>query len=161
MNFLEGERAELVKGTKTNWSIYAKGEKLSSVRTDKGVSRVVVDIAEAVNGLFARYDIGSGDDLVNEIASVNDKEFHEELLRLFGIAAGLRSGIDIKSCVMDDKGRFYTGSADANGSYNIARKGLILVNRIRNTSDEELAARGKDSVSMYVSGNEWLRYCQE
>ena len=42
-------------------------------------------------------------------------------------------------------------NADANGAYNIARKGLIYINRIKNTMPG-------DAVEFKLSDQEWLEY---
>ena len=44
-------------------------------------------------------------------------------------------------------------NADANGAFNIARKGLILVNRILSTPLNE-------KLSLTISNEEWLEYAQ-
>jgi CRISPR-associated protein Cpf1 len=150
----------LLDGTRTGWSIYIKGEKLAMQKTGKGVKYVNLDLGKAIEDLFDKYDVGSKEDLREEICAITEKAFHEELLNIFGLAARPRSGSKIKSCVKDDNGRFYEGLADANGSYNIARKGLVIVDRIREASAEALTAKGKGAVSVAVTGNDWLRSTQ-
>ena len=90
------------------------------------------------------------------------------LLPLLKLALQLRnsfikSDIDyILSPVADRNGRFYDSSkcgpslpnnADANGAFNIARKGLMLVNRILNTPINE-------KLSLAISNEDWLKYAQ-
>jgi CRISPR-associated protein Cpf1 len=66
---------------------------------------------------------------------------------------------------MNDKGRFFNSEesddslprdADANGAYNIARKGLWVLEQIRNSSEDNLA-----KVKLAISNQEWLCYAQE
>lgn len=160
-NFMLTENQEkLLEGTKTHWSIVAKGGRIMPVKTDKGIHHETVDIKAAIDDLFARYDIGSGCDLKENICQISEKAFHEELLKLFGLTVKLRNGTMITSPVITEKGEGYEGPLDANSSYNIARKGLMLIERIRAASEDELIATGKNSFSMNVSGNEWLKYNQ-
>ena len=45
--------------------------------------------------------------------------------------------------------------ADANGAFNIARKGLMIIDRIKATPDEEL-----ETVNLSISNVDWLKYAQ-
>jgi CRISPR-associated protein Cpf1 len=76
------------------------------------------------------------------------------------------TGTDIdylQSPVADDNGVFYNSNtcdktlpenADANGAYNIARKGLWMVRQIKAADDLE-------KVKLAVSNKEWLLFAQE
>ena len=46
-------------------------------------------------------------------------------------------------------------NADANGAYNIARKGLLLVERIKGCPDEKL-----DKVDLKVTNLDWMKFAQ-
>ena len=68
------------------------------------------------------------------------------------------------SPVKNLKGFFYNSKvsneklpkdADANGAYNIARKGLMLINQIRKLEDNKL---GK--VKFEISNQDWLEFVQ-
>ena len=45
--------------------------------------------------------------------------------------------------------------ADANGAYNIARKGLMLIEQMRNTEDDKL-----NKIKYNITEKEWLDYVQ-
>lgn len=47
-------------------------------------------------------------------------------------------------------------NADANGAYNIARKGLWIINRIKETKEAEL-----NKVNLNISNKEWLNFAQK
>ena len=78
------------------------------------------------------------------------------------------SGTDIDymlSPVANDEGVFYDSrncaenlpeNADANGAYKIARKGLIIVNQIKETEEAKLK-RFKPN----ISNKEWLNFAQK
>jgi CRISPR-associated protein Cpf1 len=57
-----------------------------------------------------------------------------------------------KYCASDDVCKNIPENADANGAYNIARKGLMLINKIRNEHG--------DKVSLAISNKEWLEFAQ-
>ena len=44
-------------------------------------------------------------------------------------------------------------NADANGAYNIARKGLWVIRRIQETAENE-------KISLAISNKEWLQFAQ-
>lgn len=65
---------------------------------------------------------------------------------------------------MNTSGKFYDSrtcgknlpeNADANGAYNIARKGLWIVEQIKNTRDDDMA-----KIKLAISNKDWLRYAQ-
>ena len=67
------------------------------------------------------------------------------------------------SPVADDNGIFYDSrscdpslpaNADANGAYNIARKGLWILKQIKETVDLK-------KLKLTISNKEWLRFAQE
>ena len=157
---LTEERRAFLAGTRTEWSVYLKGKRVAKLRTGSGVRYKEIDLREAVRDLFDKYCIGGETDLRDEICAVKDKAFHEKLLELFALAVGFRSSDGIESPVADANGNFYTGQPDELGSYNIALKGLMLVKRIKNASDEQITAKGKSGVPMVITANEWLRFVQ-
>ena len=77
-----------------------------------------------------------------------------------------KTGTDIdylQSPVADENGVFYNSvacddtlpkNADANGAYNIARRGLWMVRQIK-------AADDLKKVKLAISNKEWLQFAQE
>ena len=71
------------------------------------------------------------------------------------------------SPVANENGEFYDSrnykgtnaalpcDADANGAYNIARKGLMLIEQMRNTEDDKL-----NKIKYNITEKEWLDYVQ-
>lgn len=69
------------------------------------------------------------------------------------------------SPVKNEDGKFFNSdevkdgtlpeNADANGAYNIARKGLLLVERIKDCPDEKL-----DKVDLKVTNLDWMKFAQ-
>ena len=165
MYFVNEDRQALIAGTKTKWSVYSKGKRIRSTRNDKGIKTENVDLTKAITALFEEYGIKwKSDELQAQICSVADKNFHEELLALFRLTVRLRNGSEIISPVRNRKGEFFSGDADANGSLNIARKGLMLVNRIKESDNAILTAKANDKniekIDLFVNGNDYLKYMQ-
>jgi CRISPR-associated protein Cpf1 len=66
------------------------------------------------------------------------------------------------SPVLNAKGEFYDSrscgknlpeNADANGAYNIARKGLWIINQIKQSDD-------LSKLKLAITNKEWLKYAQ-
>lgn len=78
-----------------------------------------------------------------------------------------RTDVDyIISPVINNEGTFYDSrkyldeitlpqDADANGAYNIARKALWIIEKLKESPDEEL-----NKVKLAITQREWLEYAQ-
>ena len=98
----------------------------------------------------------------------NDKAFFEKLMHLMSLTLQMRNsvtGTDVDymiSPVADENGNFYDSrtcgknlpeNADANGAYNIARKGLWVARQIQATPVDEKA-------NWAITNKEWLNFAQ-
>lgn len=101
---------------------------------------------------------------------MEDADFYRNFMHFITLVLQMRnsdnkSGEDwILSPVKNQRGEFfrtdlssekYPHDADANGVYNIARKGLWIVEQIQKTDVEQL-----DKVKLAISNKEWLIYAQ-
>ena len=100
----------------------------------------------------------------------SEKRYYEKLMRLIKLTLQLRntkindpSTDYILSPVADDNGEFFDSrngnpllpkDADANGAYNVARKGLWLINQIRQELDDS-------KLKLMMSNRDWLNFAQE
>lgn len=159
-------------GAKDNWTVYTNGERVLTYRNKNGQfeNREVV-LTEEFASLFASAGIDyTRNNLQEEICNNNTKEFHETLLKLFRLVLQMRNsktGTEIDYIVSPVKGHdgiFFDSrngvaalpfDADANGAYNIARKGLMIVDRIKSTPNEELK-----KLDLRIKNIEWLKYAQ-
>lgn len=97
--------------------------------------------------------------------------FYKELYSCLKLTLQIRNSSSdgtrdyLQSCVMNEEGIFYNSEnagdklpkdADANGAYNIARKGLWMLQQIRKTDDEKLPQS-----KLFMSNKDWLKYAQE
>ncbi|MFA7069898.1 MAG: type V CRISPR-associated protein Cas12a/Cpf1 [Sulfurimonas sp.] len=155
------------KDTRTKWKVCTYGTRIKTFRNpDKNNQwdNIELDLTDEYKSFFGAY---SGD-LKAYICSQNTKEFFEELSRLFRLTLQMRNSVtnsDIDyliSPVADKNGNFYDSrkadsslpkDADANGAYNIARKGLMLIQKIKESED------GK-KIDMKITNKEWLQFVQ-
>ena len=162
-------------GTKTEWIVCSYGERIRTFRNaDKNGEwdNIVVDITKDLKELFDAYEINYKDcNIYEEIQNQNNEKFFDKLVKYFKLIVQMRNSITgtetdyMISPVMNKNGDFFDSrvapenmpsDADANGAYNIARKGLILVGRIKNTDDEKL-----NKPDLKITNKEWLKYAQE
>ena len=159
------------EGTKTTWTLCTHGTRIETFRNkEKNYSwdNKEVQLTEEYNLLFKQYGIHSHENLKEAIATQNEKDFFERLTKLLRLTLQMRNsvtGTDIDyliSPVADENGIFYDSricgnslpeNADANGAYNIARKGLWAIRQIRNTDN-------LDNVKIAITNKEWLVFCQ-
>lgn len=165
---------EKATGSRTEWTLCSYGTRIINFRNpeinNKWDSKEI-DLTDRIMQLFEKYNIDiSKENLIDSILLVNEKNFFEELLTCINLVLQIRnseinSDVDYMiSPVKNKKGKFFDTrkydeqsylpcDADANGAYNIARKGLWLMEQIRNTES--------DKVDMAISNREWLRYAQD
>lgn len=163
------------EGTKEKWTICSYGDRIKTLRNkDKNNQwdSVKVDLTQSIKKLLEEnfIDIFSNK-LKAEILNIEGKEFWEKFLNLFKLCLQMRNSVTgteedyIISPVCDENGNFFDSrikndklpkNADANGAYNIARKGLWAIRKIKNTSDEELR-----KVDLAITNKEWLKFIQE
>ena len=89
-------------------------------------------------------------------------QFMKLLLQLRNSKAGTDEDY-ILSPVVDENGIFYDSrscgdelpeNADANGAYNIARKGLMMIEQIKDAKD-------LDNLKFDISNKAWLNFAQQ
>ena len=161
------------EGTKTNWTVYTHGYRIETFRNpDKNSqwdNREIVLTSE-FKSLFDQYGIDySGQaDLKQSIGKQTEKAFFERLLYLLKLTLQMRNSITgteidyLVSPVANAKGEFYDSrtagsilpqNADANGAFNIARKGLWVVEQIKQSNDFK-------KLKLAISNKEWLNFIQ-
>lgn len=162
-------------GIRNNWTVCSYGERIKTFRNSQknnSWDSEVINLTEEFKELFSEYSINLND-IKNGIQLQTNKKFFDELIYLFKLLFQMRNSktgsTDSKddyiiSPVKNAKGVFYDSrnvgenlpkDADANGAYNIARKGLMLINRIKETVDE------KSKIDYSISNADWLNYVQE
>ena len=159
-----------VEGTKTRWLVCTYGTRIELLRNknSKWESREV-NLTEEFKEHFNKFHIDICANLKDAISNQTDKSFFEGLLHLLSLTLQMRNSIPgtdtdyLISPVQDENGKFYDSrscgvslpeNADANGAYNIARKGLWVLKQIQKTD-------GLKGLNLAISNREWLRFAQE
>jgi CRISPR-associated protein Cpf1 len=151
--------------SRSKWQIFSNSTRIKSYKENEIWKTKEINLTEEFTNLFNKYNVNLNN-IKNSILSIDDAKFYSEFIELLSLTMQLRNSDDnndyIISPVKDSKGRFYdsrTGisnlpkDADANGAYNIARKGLIIVNRIKQLGDDE-------NLKYSITNAEWLNYVQ-
>lgn len=158
--------------SRTNWTLCTYGERIEKFRDEKQNSNWAtrgINLTDKFKELFAKYKIDIQADLKEAISQQDSADFFKGLLYLLKLTLQMRNseiGTEIdymQSPVADANGNFYNSdtcddslpkNADANGAYNIARKGLWIVQQIK-------AADDLKNVKLSISNKEWLKFAQE
>lgn len=165
---------------KKKWTFYSNGDRIEEFRnpdTNNKNDYKVIKLSEEIKKLLESYNISyiGGDDIIPAIKCISDKGFWVNFIRYIKLTLQMRNNITGKtdvdyiiSPVMNNMGNFYDSrqydnedssllpqNADANGAYNIARKALWAIDRIKEAEDDELK-----NVKIAISNKEWIEYAQ-
>ena len=159
------------EGTRTQWTLCTYGERIRTFRNPQknlqwdDEEKVLTD---AFKQLFDKYDIDIKGNLKEAICAQTDAQFFKDMMGLMKLLLQMRnsktnSEVDyLLSPVADENGKFFDSrqgittlpdNADANGAYNIARKGLWVIRKIRETAENE-------KPSLAITNKEWLQFAQ-
>lgn len=152
------------------WTICSFGKRIEffrNIEKNNEPDYREIDLSNKLKDLFNNEGLDLNEDLVPQIASVNKSAFYKDLLHLMKLMVQLRnsdkSKDELRSPVKNRNGVFFNSyqasanqpkDADANGAFNIARKALMLVDRIKSCPDY----LKKDE--MFISNEEWIEYAQ-
>lgn len=160
------------EGTRTQWTLCTCGKRIETFRDEKQNSQWAsqeCDLTDKFKAFFAKYGIDIHTNLKDTIAQQDAADFFKGLLYLLKLTLQMRNsetGTDIdylQSPVADADGNFYNSklcnkslpeNADANGAYNIARKGLWIVRQIKASDDLQ-------NMKLAISNKEWLQFAQD
>lgn len=170
--------------TQSKWKLVSHGDRIKNFINpliNNNWDYMSIDLSKEFITLFKKYNIDLSN-LKESILCQNDTKFYnakkeidgyEGFNNLFKLMVQLRnSAINstdpnddyIISPVKNKDGYFYDSrkasailpkDADGNGAYNIARKGIMLINQIKNTDDENLKF-----IKYNITNKEWLTFAQ-
>lgn len=160
-------------GVRSRWTVCTYGEriiKFRNVEKNNAFDDKTISLTEEFKVLFNAYgiDYEDGDDLRSLIQRVDEADFYLKLTKLFQYTLQMRNSSNdgirdyIISPVMNDDGEFFNSEscdkskpkdADANGAFNIARKGLWVLEQLNNLSPGE-------RLNLAMSNAQWLEYAQ-
>ena len=157
------------------WTVCTFGERIKNYRNPERNSKwdgVTINLTEEFIKLFDEFSIDYHSKKLKELIIANEqKEFFEKLLHLLALTLQMRNSVSnsdidyLISPVKDRNGVFYDSrkitkedalpiDADANGAYNIARKGLWAIEQIKKAEDIS-------KVKLSISNAEWLEFAQK
>ena len=157
---------------KKKWTVYTNGERIETFRNPENNNAFdckTIALTPTFKALFADYRINIDTHLKEQILEQDSKEFFLRLMKLFNLTLQMRNSMpnDVNvdyliSPVKNASGGFYDSrkadislphDADANGAYNIARKGLWALRQIQNADDPNKA-------NISISNKDWLAFAQ-
>ena len=158
-------------GTKTQWTLCTYGSRIKTFRNPAKLNQwdnEEVVLTDEFKKVFANAGINIYGNLKEAICSLAKREHLESLMHLMKLLLQLRnsktnSEVDYMLSPVAENGVFYDSrscngnlpiDADANGAYNIARKGLWVLRQIQDS-------KPGDKLNLALSNKEWLRFVQE
>lgn len=156
---------------KNKWDLYSYGNRISYNTKQKSYENI--DLTLSIRDLFERYniDVTNGNSLKEQIISISTQnaKFYDRLFFLFMLMLQMRNSNRnteedyIVSPILNSQGYFYNSTmkikslpkdGDDNGAYNIALKGLMIINRNNQITD------AKKKLSLAISNVEWFKFTQ-
>lgn len=160
------------EGSRTKWTLCSYGTRIRTFRNPAKLNQW--DNEEVVlTNEFKKTFVNAGIDICGNmkeaICSLADKKYLEPLMGLMKLLLQMRNSITnsdvdyLLSPVADENGKFYDSrtcsdslpkDADANGAYNIARKGLWVIQQIQEAPDCR-------RLTLSIKNKEWLKFAQQ
>ena len=159
-----------LEGTKTKWTLCTYGTRIRTFRNKAKLNQwdnEEIVLTDEFKKVFANADINIKGNLKESICSLTERKNLEPLMQLMKLLLQLRnsminSEVDYMLSPVSENGVFYDSrscgsnlpiDADANGAYNIARKGLWVLRQIQNSNPN-------DKLRLTLSNKEWLQFVQ-
>lgn len=163
--------------TRTKWTLIADDKDRysynKSINSGKG-GQELFKVSERLKLLFEDNNIiyGGGENLIPQFSTQTTQDFFRTLFKLLNVTLSLRHNNGEKgnkeedyilSPVMNKEMHFFDSrianekqpkDADANGAYNIARKGLLILNKIDDCEDFK-------ALNLTITNKEWLAFAQK
>lgn len=162
------------EGTKTRWTVCSYGKRIKRFRSEKinnNWDEEEVDLTAEFSSLFEQYGLTfeDGKGIKEAILAIDEPKFYKKLTELFKLMLQMRNSSNdgtkdyIISPVKNEHNVFFDSSscnatlpkdADANGAYNIARKGLWVLEQIINSEEDA-------KIRLAMTNKEWIDYAQK
>jgi CRISPR-associated protein Cpf1 len=165
---------EKAKETKSKWTVCTHGERIltyrNSEKNNEWDNKTIV-IQNEFEAFFEKHNIDwKNQDLIEAMSMQEEKAFFEKFYSLFKLCLQMRNSItnsDVDYLIspvsyksnnvfFDSREQIKTLplDADANGAYNIARKGLWVIQQINNSEDLK-------KTNLTISNKQWLQFVQK
>lgn len=160
------------QGTRTRWTVTTRGERIFTHRSKEKNNQFVSELVSPTSLLkdvLEKTGTNLQGNLKEAIASLQSLDELKQLLHAFKLTMQMRNsvtGTDVDyliSPVIDAKGNNFDSrecdstmplNADANGAFNIARKGLMIVEQIQKVDDI-------GNLKYAVTNKDWLTFAQK
>lgn len=155
-----------IEGTRKDWILTSRGSRIETIQnpiTKRFSEQVEVNLTDEFMAILKD---GIEGNLKDYILQQDNSQFFKDLLRCIKLMLQMRNskaGTNIDyliSPVMQEDGSFFNSNdrnlllpidADANGAFNIARKGLLVINNVNNGK--------KDAFK--IDNKTWLNFVQQ
>lgn len=163
---------EKAKDTRTRWTLCTWGTRIRTFRNPAKLNQwdnEEVVLTDVFKKAFDEAGIDIHSNLKEAICTLTEKKHLESLMHLMKLLLQMQNSITnseidyLLSPVADENGHFYDSrtcddtlpkDADANGAYNIARKGLWAIRTIQESSATERP-------NLALKNQDWLRFAQQ
>ena len=162
------------------WQIYTYGDRIDTRKENSQWQSKQVWLTQEFKQLFKEYDMDYVKDLERQISAQTEADFFRRFLHLLKLTLQMRNSRTVSSAdasenqnpnrendyiispVKHRNGTFYDSrrdydswpeNADANGAYNIARKGLIMLQNLKGGTDEKRICD--------ISTETWLKFVED
>jgi CRISPR-associated protein Cpf1 len=152
------------------YKVVIKGERIRWDNINKKNS--YFDLEDMVNDLFLKYKVDQNKNISDQIRSGEyDSDFYKSLFFIINLALQLRNSDSEKeidylicpACGFHSKDGFQNNiyNADANGAYNIARKGIMILNKIKEFKKKNNNLEKLKWSDLIVKNEEWDKFTQK
>ena len=146
-----------IKTEKTKWNLNTKGIRYNIFR-NKSTNMLwkgeTINLTEAFSALFEEYGVDIQGDIIGQIVSIDRSGLYEKFLDLFRLTLMTNNNLDndyvYASAVEGSLYNEHYGLADNIASYNMARKGLMAIDKILAADDDFVKLAGK--------ADDWINY---
>lgn len=163
---------EKAAGTRTHWTLCTYGTRIDTFRNPAKANQwdnKEVNLTDTFKKLFEEAGIDYRGNLKNAICQLTVKKYLEPLMHQMKLLLQMRNSVTgtevdfLLSPVADENGCFYDSrtadntlpkDADANGAYNIARKGMWAIRQIQ-------ATQPGAKLNLAITNKEWLQFAQQ
>lgn len=163
---------EKAKDARTRWTLCTWGTRIRTFRNPAKLNQwdnEEVVLTDVFKKAFDEAGIDIHSNLKEAICTLTEKKHLESLMHLMKLLLQMRNSITnseidyLLSPVADENGHFYDSrtcddtlpkDADANGAYNIARKGLWAIRTIQESSATERP-------NLALKNQDWLKFAQQ
>lgn len=161
---------------RTDWTVCSSVERFRwnrKLNAGKGGYDHYPDLTENFRSLFASVGIGERDNIRTEIAGLEpegNERFFRDFMFFFGLVCQIRNtdpevkDVDKGDFILSPVAPFFDSrkaqeglpkNGDENGAYNIARKGIIILEKISSYERKNGKCEGLKWNDLYVSHKEW------